>query len=145
MINPLLQLKNNILNSSLQLNISKEIGYYNYFDYKIEYINIYNYKVIFYYYKIIPFYNLNLPNDIIRNIIKYSKEYFKIEFNIYLDNNYPCINNYIYIDNIDSNYIRNYYNYTNIINNFKILYKLKKIYKVEDIILNLHNDIKVLL
>ena len=37
----LLQLKNNILNETFELSIYKEIGYYNYFDYKIEYINVY--------------------------------------------------------------------------------------------------------
>lgn len=136
----LLQLKNNILNETFELSISKEIGYYNYFDYKIEYINNYEYKVILYYHKIIPFYISNLPNDIIREIIKFSKEYFKFEFNIFLDNNYPFVSNLIYIYNIHSNYI---HNFINIISNFKKNNKLKNTNTIENIIFNIHNEIDI--
>lgn len=83
----------------------------------IDYSNI---KITFYYGYLFPLYIYNLPHDIIRHILLYSKEYIIIEFNVYYDNNFPYHNHIISLNNIKNN-INNGNNYEEIV--YKIIKK----------------------
>lgn len=64
-----------------------------------------NIKITFYYGYIFPLYIHNLPHDIVRTILSFSKEYVIIELNVFYDNNFPTYNHIIWANHINHNLV----------------------------------------
>ena len=83
-------------------------------------IDNYNIKIQFYYGYLFPLYIYNLPHELIKNILSYSKEYIILELNIEFDNNFPYNNHILSVDKIKNNLSYNHnilnYNINKIIN-----------------------------